>query len=108
MKFHEKNRLARRGPIEQASPVMTATFLVAERPVASWEEDYSDCGYDYVDMFPAHVCGVRAWLVRRTWCPASGYSAGGVEEKTVGFEDGVRLLCEHGSWEAFGGDDKEE
>jgi hypothetical protein len=51
-----------------------------------------------VDIYPAIYQGVRAWLRADTWCAESGYSAEGLQETILSFEDGVKFLLEH---EAF-------
>ena len=100
MKFVEKFELECRGPVDPEPPVeVNGTLLVGEEAIATWDEGQSSYGCDIVRVYPAYHNGKRAWIVSRTWDAAPGYSASGTEEEILPFEDGVKLLLEHGVYE---------
>jgi hypothetical protein len=95
--YREKRTLAQRGPVESREDYELPTpVLVGLDSVLRWTEDERDTGHDSCLLFPAWSDGKRAWVVRRDWCPAWGYSASGTEEEVIDFEAGVCLLIEHG------------
>jgi len=74
------------------------SLLVGEECVGTYEDRRSSCGYDFVEVFPAYHRGAKAWLLTATWSPARGYSASGVQDAVVPFEEGVRILLTHGAY----------
>ena len=94
--YIEETVLAQRGPVEPSESVEVPTFLRAKSSVAVWTEGHTDFGCDQVFVFPAWVQGRRAWLIQKQWCAAHGYCACGTSESIVGFEEGAKLLLDHG------------
>ena len=101
MKFTECYALRCRGPVESLPDEECPVFLLGDFAVANWEDGHSPYGLDVCVLYPAWVEGKRGWLLRRQWDAANGYCASGTLEVLLSFEDGIRLLCEHGKFEAF-------
>ena len=101
-KFVEVRTLAQRGAVNSLPPIeVEGNLLVAEFPIADWEEGHSQYGHDQARIFPAWYNGERAWLVRKDWIAAFGYCAEGTEEQILSFEKGVFLIMSLGLFDAF-------
>jgi len=96
MNFQECSVLKTRDAMEQAADTEVATFLCAEYSVLKYKDRLSRAGHDMVSLFPAWVEGKRAFMLRRDWCAGHGYTADGVHDTIITFEEGVKLLVEHG------------
>jgi len=102
MLFQEWETLACRGPVDPLPDrEVDGTLLVGEKPIGEWPANHSDCGRDNVEVFPAYHNGGKAFVVREEWQPDydRGYNAQGTDEYILSFEDGVKLLLEHGAYE---------
>ena len=96
-KFVEIRTLAQRGTVNSLPHIeVEGNLLVAELPIARWEESHNEYGHDRARLFPAWHDGGRAWLLRKDWIAAFGYCAEGAEEQILGFEEGVRLVLSLG------------
>jgi hypothetical protein len=96
MNFLECSLLKTRSAVEQDADTEVPTFLCAEYSVLQWEDRHSRAGKDKVGLFPAWVEGKRAFMIRRNWCAGHGYTADGIHDTLITFEEGVKLLVEHG------------
>lgn len=92
MKFLECSLLKTRSAVEQDADTDVPTFLCAEYCVLKWEDRHSRAGKDKVGLFPAWVEGKRAFMIRRDWCAGHGYTADGIHDTLITFEEGVKLL----------------
>jgi len=61
-----------------------------------YKDRHSVAGHDEVELYPAIHNGQRAWLQRRCWSAAVGYSAYGTEEFVIDFQAGVVIFLERG------------
>jgi hypothetical protein len=77
------------------------TLLIGEKCICKWEETIDDRGGYNHFIFPAFYNGKKSFLQRRRWWAGEGYSSGndGKHEEIIKFEDGVKLLLEHGAYE---------
>lgn len=96
--FEKRTGLLRRGPIEQIPPrKLQSTLLVAEKPVASWEEHEEPYGYDLCSLRMALSEEGPCFLLRRTWIAGWGYSCPQIaEEEVLSLEEGTKLAEENG------------
>lgn len=98
--YIEIESLQNRGAVDPGPDTEVAgSLLVGEQRALQFETAESQYGNDYVEIFPAFHDGQRAWLRRDTWRPAHGYSASGIQEKILSFEDGVKFFLERGVFE---------
>lgn len=72
--------------------------LLVSDTIYSWDADHSRYGYNSYDIRPCFHGGEKAFLLEWSWCPAPGYSAQGEGEEILTFENGVKLLIEHGAY----------
>ena len=99
--FEEWETLASCGPIDQLEDKeVEGTLLVGVKPIGEWKKDHSQFGHNNVDIFPAYHNGEKVFVVRETWQPDydQGYCAQGTDEYIMSFEEGVKLLLEHGAY----------
>ena len=95
--FTQKRTLLARSAVDQAPGVpVSGTLLCSTKPVLCFVEGQTSFGEDDVQVFAAFHNGEQCWLRRATWVPSSGYSAEGVEECILPFDEGVRLFLEQG------------
>ncbi len=107
MKFIEITSLRNCGPIDQEPDSETdGSLLVGEERVGTYLDRVSSCGHDFVEVFPAYHRGEKAWLLTATWEAAQGYSASGIQDTVVSFEEGCRLLLTHGAFTHLWGDNR--
>lgn len=100
MMFRIQETLANRGPVSQEEPSPSdQKLLVGETAICKWEDSHTEYGRDFCQLYPAVYGGEKAWLERRVWDPAYGYSASGESERILSFETGVQLLLEKGAYE---------
>lgn len=96
--FVEWSALQTRGAVDPGPAEAIKSLLVGTESVLSWEDNLSLYGWDSCELFPAWHKGERAWLRRDVWCASEGYSASGTQEYVLSFEEGVKLLIEHGKF----------
>jgi hypothetical protein len=90
------NSLACRGPIEQMEDEeVEGELLVGKKHILEWETEENLYGNDLCYLFPAINNGERCWVRRDEWEPAYGYSAEGIAEYIISFEEGLRLLIQY-------------
>lgn len=95
--YIEWETLASRGAVDQGPDIeVQGLLLVSEQRALKFDTPGGQFGYDAVELFAAVHDGKRAWVRRDTWCPNHGYSASGVSEEILSFEDGVKLFLERG------------
>ena len=99
--FTERAELCVRDANNIVEPLSVPTFLVATAPVLSYEDRHSEGGHDVCDVYLAWRHSRRGWLLRREWLPAQSYGCSGVEETFYDYEEGVRLLVEHGCFGTY-------
>lgn len=83
--FSTVTHLLSRGPVDQEEPAeapagLEVDFEAGERLPDETAPETIAYGHDVVVRYPARRPGWTGWLVRRTWTPAWGYSAQGVED----------------------------
>ena len=98
MKYQIQTTLLQRDANEQGADAAVEGVLLVGQCVASFLTNHSGYGYDVTHIKPAVYKGEHAWLRVDSWCAASGYSSSGDEETILTFEEGVRLLVEHGQF----------
>jgi hypothetical protein len=97
MNYIEYRTLQSRGPVNpEPDRPLPRPILVGTEVVAEFEANHSHYGEDRVEVLPAWTAGDRAWLMRYCWLAADGYCASGTREEVVSFEEGVKILIEHG------------
>jgi hypothetical protein len=84
--------------------------LFVGKSVARFDGDRRSVGHDRITVYPACLAGEWCWLIHRRWCPARGYCASGELDEILSFEDGIRLMVEHGvfSWIFPGGEETQD
>lgn len=75
------------------------SLLVGENVIHSYAADQCSYGENFCSIFPAYYGGEKAFLVKKTWCSATGYSCSGLKSETIlCFKDGVSLLLKEGAY----------
>ena len=95
--YKQIRTLRTRSPIEQLPDrEVDGVLLVGQQPAIEFEDRHSDAGWDAVALYPAFSDGAQCWLELRRLYAAHGYSASGVQERVMSFEDGVQIFLERG------------
>lgn len=102
MQYKVVRSLQTRDAVDPGADVaVDGTLLVADRPVAKWQQDHSRYGYDSCSLTPAFHNGAQAWVLSQSWCAESPYSASGTQDLILDFEAGVKRICELDLWDGI-------
>ncbi|GHP00707.1 hypothetical protein KSF_107540 [Reticulibacter mediterranei] len=100
VKYEEWHTLQTRGAVDPGhDEAVEGSLLVGEASVLQFTANQSTYGEDTVFIFPAFHKGERCWVKREEWSAAYGYSAAGIQETVISFEEGVKLFLERSVFE---------